>query len=203
MASNKNNGDNESRDYSEKARMSMPTVNSKKKEPSLQRLVNDESVEMPLTTVEQQSFSATEDEIATEGEDTTEGQVATEDEVAQLTLNNEILNAVEISGLSAAQNSSFDENNRENTKLKFSCLRKNIQLKPHVKVRGRPKHSSKLWPSKRRRTIGQKKSNFGTSLRGLDEKENCPPQSHVTARGVRDSQMDINYDRKDFRVVSI
>ena len=52
MASNKNNGDNESRDYSEKARMSMPTVNSKKKEPSLQRLVNDESVEIPLTTVE-------------------------------------------------------------------------------------------------------------------------------------------------------
>ena len=29
-------------------------------------------------------------------------------------------------------------------------LRENIKLKQHIKCKGRPKHSSKLWPSKKK-----------------------------------------------------
>ena len=44
-------------------------------------------------------------------------------------------------------------------RLQLSVLRENVKLKPHIKCKGRPKHSSKLWPSKNTKAKGNRKEN--------------------------------------------
>ena len=44
-------------------------------------------------------------------------------------------------------------------RLQLSVLRENVKLKPHIKCKGRPKHSSKLWPAK-----GNRKENHHVKM---------------------------------------
>ena len=43
-------------------------------------------------------------------------------------------------------------------------LRENLKLKPHIKCKGRPKHSSKLWPSKSTKAKGNRKENHHVKM---------------------------------------
>lgn len=52
------------------------------------------------------------------------------------------------------------------TRLKLSVLKNDMKIKPHIKARGRPKHSGTLWPSK---------SNKNCKRKQQAEKENIPP----------------------------
>ena len=52
------------------------------------------------------------------------------------------------------------------TRLKLSVLKNDMKIKPHIKARGRPKHSGTLWPSK---------SNKNRKRKQQVEKENIPP----------------------------
>ena len=59
-------------------------------------------------------------------------------------------------------------------RLKLSVLKNEMKLKPHVKARGRPKHTSTIWPSKSKAKNGKRKkvhTNAG--------KENLPPNKKV------------------------
>ena len=52
------------------------------------------------------------------------------------------------------------------TRLKLSLLKNDMKIKPHIKARGRPKHSGTLWPSKSKKNRKRKQQ---------AEKENIPP----------------------------
>ena len=53
----------------------------------------------------------------------------------------------------------------KSNQITLTYLKENVSLQPRVKVRGRPKYSSKLWPSKRRKKCDDSKT----------QKENNPP----------------------------
>ena len=57
--------------------------------------------------------------------------------------------------------------------LRLSVLKNEMKIKPHVKTRGRPKHSGTIWLSKSKTKCKRKKPS--TSL----EKENLPPNKKV------------------------
>ena len=58
------------------------------------------------------------------------------------------------------------------TTLKLSVLKSKIKTKPHVKPRGRPKHTGTLWPSRAKRKGPQKRLHLSDD----DSKENLPPE---------------------------
>ena len=65
--------------------------------------------------------------------------------------------------LSESANTSGTENLFPNEKastpprLKLSVLKNEMKLKPHVKARGRPKHTGTIWPSKSKTKSGKRK----------------------------------------------
>ena len=58
-----------------------------------------------------------------------------------------------------------------------------MKLKPHVKARGRPKHSGTIWPSKSKARNGKRKK-VHTSV----EKENIPPNKKVCLDKMSDAK---------------
>ena len=45
-------------------------------------------------------------------------------------------------------------------RLKLSVLKNEMKLKPHVKARGRPKHTGTVWPSKSKAKNGKQKKKY-------------------------------------------
>ena len=82
--------------------------------------------------------------------------------------------------LSESANTSGTENLFPNEKastpprLKLSVLKNEMKLKPHVKARGRPKHTGTIWPSKSKTKSGKRKK-----VHSSMEKENLPPNKKV------------------------
>ena len=78
--------------------------------------------------------------------------------------------------LSESANTSGTENLFPNEKastpprLKLSVLKNEMKLKPHVKARGRPKHTCTIWPSKNKTKSGKRKK-----VHSSMDKENLPP----------------------------
>ena len=59
-------------------------------------------------------------------------------------------------------------------RLKLSVLKNEMKLKPHVKARGRPKHTGTIWPSKSKaKNRKRKKVHMNAG------KENLPPNKKV------------------------
>ena len=59
-------------------------------------------------------------------------------------------------------------------RLQLSVLRENVKLKPHIKCKGRPKHSSKLWPSKNTKAKRSRKENLPPCEDGREDSHEAP-----------------------------